>query len=179
MKSCGVAVGNPAMPTKGVDQMELRIERATERDVPVILTLIKNLAEYERLSHEVTVTEGVLRDSLFTKCAAETYIAYADQEPAGYAMFFQTFSTFLGVPGMYLEDIFVEPRFRRLGIGRMLLTHLARIAVERGYGRVDWTVLDWNAPAIDFYKSLGAAMMDDWKLCRITGEPLRKLADGV
>jgi len=157
--------------------MKIRIEEATEQDVPLILKLIQDLAAYEKLPS--VVTEAILRDSLFRKRAAETYIAYADDEPAGYAMFFQTFSTFLGVPGMYLEDIFVEPRFRRLGIGRMFLTHLARIAVERGYGRVDWTVLDWNTSAIDFYKSLGATLMDDWKLCRLTGESLLKLADGL
>jgi GNAT superfamily N-acetyltransferase len=157
--------------------MKIRIEAAAEKDVPLILRLIADLAVYEKLP--LVTTEEVLRDSLFRKHAAETFIAYADDEPAGYAMFFQTFSTFLGVPGMYLEDIFVEPRFRRLGIGKMLLTHLARIAVERGYGRVDWTVLDWNGSAIDFYKTLGAKMLDDWKLCRLTGEPLRKLADGV
>jgi GNAT superfamily N-acetyltransferase len=157
--------------------MEFRIQEATEKDLPLILKLIKDLAAYEKLP--LVTTEEILRDSLFRKRAAETFIAYADDEPAGYAMFFQTFSTFLGVPGMYLEDIFVEPRFRRLGIGRMLLTHLARIAVERGYGRVDWTVLDWNTSAIDFYRGLGATLMDDWKLCRLTGDPLRKLADGV
>jgi GNAT superfamily N-acetyltransferase len=157
--------------------MKIRIETTTEKDVPLILRLIKDLAEYEKLLHAVTATEEILRDSLFRKRAAETFIAYADDEPAGYAMFFQTFSTFLGVPGMYLEDIFVEPRFRRLGIGKMLLKHLARIAVERKYGRVDWNVLDWNTSAIDFYKTLGATMMDDWKLCRLSGDSIRRLAE--
>ena len=157
--------------------MKIHIEAAAEKDVPLLLRLIKDLAVYEKLP--LVTTEEILRDSLFRRRAAETFIAYADNEPAGYAMFFQTFSTFLGVPGMYLEDIFVEPRFRRLGIGKLLLTYLAQIAVERGYGRVDWTVLDWNTPAIDFYKGLGAKLMDDWKLCRLTGEPLRKLAEGV
>jgi len=157
--------------------MKIRIAAAKEDDVPIILKLIKDLATYEKLPH--AVTEAALRDSLFRKRAAETFIAYADEEPAAYAMFFQTFSTFLGVPGMYLEDIFVEPRFRRLGIGRMLLTRLARIAVERGYGRLEWAVLDWNEPAINFYKALGAVPLDDVTIFRLTGESLRKLGDGT
>jgi GNAT superfamily N-acetyltransferase len=157
--------------------MTIEIRAATEQDVPIILKLIKDLASYEKLPP--VVTEEILRDSLFRRRAAETFIAYADGEPAAYAMFFQTFSTFLGLPGMYLEDVFVEPRFRRHGIGRMLLTHLARIAVERGYGRFEWAVLDWNAPAIDFYKALGAAPLDQWTVFRLTGESLLKLADGV
>lgn len=155
--------------------MTVRIQLATEDDVPLILRLIKDLAVYEKLS--VVTTEQILRDSLFRRRAAETYIAYADHEPAGYAMFFQTFSTFLGVPGMYLEDLFVEPRFRRRGIGRMLLGHLAGIAVKRGYGRLEWAVLDWNAPAIDFYKALGAQPLDEWTVFRLTGDSLRQLAE--
>jgi GNAT superfamily N-acetyltransferase len=153
-----------------------RLAAATDRDVPIILRLIKDLAEYEQLSHAVVATEDRLRESLFVRRAAEVVLAYAGDEPAGYAMFFQTFSTFLGVPGMYLEDIFVLPAFRRQGLGRQLLTHLAQIAVERGYGRVEWTVLDWNAPAIEFYKTLGARPLDEWTVFRLTGEPLRALA---
>src|SRR5580765_3449972 len=156
--------------------MEFRIEPAGERDLPVILRLIKELAEYEKLSHAVEATEETLRESLFRKRAAEVLIGYAGDEPAGYALFFQTFSTFLGVPGMWLEDIFVRPRFRGRGLGRMLLARLAAIAVERGYGRVEWSVLDWNEPSIDFYKALGATPMDDWTMFRLTGESLRKLA---
>jgi GNAT superfamily N-acetyltransferase len=158
--------------------MAFRIEPATERDVPLILKLIKDLAEYEKLSHAVEATEEILRDSLFRKRAAEVILGYAGDEPAGYALFFQTFSTFLGVPGMWLEDIFVVPRFRGHGLGRMLLARLAAIAVERGYGRVEWSVLDWNEPSINFYKALGARPLDEWTMFRLTGEPLRKLADG-
>jgi GNAT superfamily N-acetyltransferase len=157
--------------------MDIRLVDATEQDVPLIVRLIKDLARYEKLEHEVVATEESVRDSLFVKRAAETVLAYADGEPAGYAMFFQTFSTFKGLPGMYLEDLYVEERFRGHGIGRLLLTHLARIAVARGCGRMDWAVLDWNAPAIGFYKTLGAAPVDDWTIFRLKGEPLRKLAE--
>jgi len=155
--------------------MEFRIIPATERDLPLILKLIKDLAEYERLAHAVVATEEILRDSLFRKRVAEVVIGYAGDEPAGFAVFFQTFSTFLGVPGMYLEDIFVEPKWRRKGLGRQLLIHLAKIANDRGYGRVEWSVLNWNEPAINFYKALGAKPMDEWTVFRLTGESLRKL----
>ena len=158
--------------------MDFRLAPATERDLPLVLRLIKELAEYEKLSHAVVATEDILRESLFRKRAAEAVVGYAGDEPAGFAIFFQTFSTFLGVPGMYLEDIFVIPRFRRHGLGRMLLTHLARVAVERGYGRLEWAVLDWNEPAIGFYKALGATPMDEWTVFRLTGAPLRQLAHG-
>lgn len=158
--------------------MDIRLVDATEKDVPLIVRLIKDLARYEKLEHEVVATEESVRDSLFVKRAAETVLAYADGEPAGYAMFFQTFSTFKGLPGMYLEDLYVEERFRGHGIGRLLLTHLAGIAVARGCARMDWAVLDWNAPAIGFYKTLGAAPVDDWTIFRLKGEPLRKLASG-
>ena len=155
--------------------MEFRIIPATERDLPLILKLIKDLAEYEKLAHAVVATEEILRDSLFRKRVAEVVIGYAGDEPAGFAVFFQTFSTFLGVPGMYLEDIFVEPKWRRKGLGRQLLIHLAKVAHDRGYGRVEWSVLDWNEPAINFYKALGATPMDEWTVFRLTGESLRKL----
>jgi GNAT superfamily N-acetyltransferase len=155
--------------------MNFRIASATERDLPLILKLIKDLAEYEKLAHAVVATEEILRDSLFRKRAAEVVIGYAGDEPAGFAVFFQTFSTFLGAPGMYLEDIFVEPNWRRKGLGRQLLVHLAGIAHERGYGRVEWSVLNWNEPAINFYKALGAKPMDEWTVFRMTGESLRKL----
>jgi GNAT superfamily N-acetyltransferase len=156
--------------------MEFRLADATERDLSVIFRLIQELGEYEKLP--VVATEDLLRESLFRKRAAEVVIGYAGDEPAGYAPFFQTFSTFLGVPGMYLEDIFVRPGFRRYGLGRMLLARLAQIAVERGYGRVEWTVLDWNTPSIEFYKVLGAKPMDEWTLYRLTGESLRRLSSG-
>jgi len=155
--------------------MEFRIEAASERDLPLILKLVKDLAEYEKLAHAVIATEEILRESLFRKRAAEVLIGYAGDEPAGFAVFFQTFSTFLGVPGMYLEDIFVEPKWRRKGLGRQLLVYLARIANERGYGRVEWSVLDWNELAIGFYKALGAKPMDEWTVFRLSGESLRKL----
>jgi ribosomal protein S18 acetylase RimI-like enzyme len=157
--------------------MTFRIERATERDVPLILNLIKDLAEYEKLADMVAATEATLRESLFEKRAAEVIIGYAGDEPAGFALYFQTFSTFLGVPGLYLEDLFVSPKFRRHGLGQALLVELAKIAVDRGYGRVEWTVLDWNELAIGFYKKIGARSMDQWRLFRLTGDSIRELAE--
>ena len=156
--------------------MTFRVERATERDLPLILRLIRSLAEYEKLADAVVATEDTLRESLFVKRAAEVVIGYAGDEPAGFALFFQTFSTFLGVPGMYLEDIFVEPGFRRQGLGEALLAHLASLAVERGCGRLEWSVRDWNEPAIGFYKKIGAQLMDDWTICRLSGDSLKRLA---
>jgi GNAT superfamily N-acetyltransferase len=157
--------------------MTFRIEPATERDVPLILKFITDLAEYEKLSHAVVATEATLRESLFERRAAEVVIGYAGDQPAGFALFFQTFSTFVGKPGMYLEDLFVAPEWRRHGLGRALLARLARIAVERGYGRVEWSVLDWNAPTIAFYKTLGARPMDEWTVFRLTGDSIRALAE--
>jgi GNAT superfamily N-acetyltransferase len=156
-----------------------RIERATERDVPLILRLIKDLAEYERMSDEVVATEQGLRDSLFgARPAAEVIIAYAGDTPAGFALFFHNYSTFLGKPGLYLEDLFVVPEFRGHGYGRELLQKLAAIAVERDCGRFEWSVLDWNEPAIGFYKKLGARLMEAWKIFRVTGDALADLAAG-
>jgi len=155
-----------------------RIERATERDVPLILSLIKALAEYERMSNEVVATEAGLRETLFgAHPSAEVVIGYAGSEPAGFALFFHNYSTFLGRPGLYLEDLFVVPRFRGSGLGRALLTHLATLAVERGCGRFEWAVLDWNEPAIGFYKKLGARPMDEWTIFRVTGDALHRLAE--
>ena len=155
---------------------EIRIERAAERDVPLILRLILGLAEYEKLAHEVTATEAGLRETLFgARPAADVIIAYAGDTPAGFALFFPNYSTFLGKPGLYLEDLFVLPEWRSRGIGRALLTRLATIAVERGCGRFEWSVLDWNEPAIGFYKSLGATLMDGWSIFRVTGDALTKL----
>ena len=154
-----------------------RIERATERDVPLILSLIKALAEYERMSSEVVATEAGLRETLFgPRPSAEVVIGYAGSEPAGFALFFHNYSTFLGKPGLYLEDLFVVPKFRGSGFGRALLTHLATLAVERGCGRFEWSVLDWNEPAIGFYKRLGATPMEAWTIFRVTGDALRALA---
>ena len=156
---------------------ELRIERATERDVPLILRLINGLAEYEKLAHEVTATEAGLRETLFgARPAADVIIGYTGDTPVGFALFFPNYSTFLGKPGLYLEDLFVLPEWRGHGFGRGLLTQLAKIAVERGCGRFEWSVLDWNEPAIGFYKSLGATLMDGWSIFRVTGDALTKLA---
>jgi GNAT superfamily N-acetyltransferase len=154
-----------------------RIERATERDVPLILRLIKGLAEYEKLTDEVCATEDDLRRSLFgANPAAEVVIGYAGDEPVGFALFFHNYSTFLARPGMYLEDLFVLPAWRGHGYGRQLLAHLATLAVERGCGRLEWAVLDWNEPAIGFYKRLGAKPLHDWTVFRVTGEGLDHLA---
>jgi GNAT superfamily N-acetyltransferase len=158
----------------------LRIERATERDVPLILQFIRGLAEYERLSHEVAATEQGLRETLFgSRPAAEVVLCYFGEEPAGFALFFHNYSTFVGKPGLYLEDLFVLPKFRGRGCGKALLAHLAKLAVERNCGRFEWTVLDWNEPAIGFYKKLGAKLLQDWRVCRMTGEALKQLAEEV
>jgi GNAT superfamily N-acetyltransferase len=156
---------------------EFRIEPAIASDVPVLLDLIKALAAYEKLTHEVVATESDLHAALFgPRPAAEAAIAYAGDEPAGFAVFFHNFSTFLGRPGMYLEDLFVQPRWRGRGLGRLLMAHVAKIAVERRCGRLEWSVLDWNEPAIGFYRRLGARPMDDWTVYRLTGDRLRALA---
>jgi len=155
----------------------LRIAPASAADVPLILSFIQKLAEYEKLSHEVVATEAGLRTWLFgEKPMAEVLIAYWDAQPAGFALFFHNFSTFLGKPGIYLEDLFVEPAYRRNGIGKALFGELARIAEKRGCGRLNWAVLDWNHPAIDFYKSLGAIALDDWTVFRLAEAPLARLA---
>ncbi len=154
-----------------------RIERATERDVPLILGLIKGLAEYEKLTDEVRATEDDLRRSLFgPNPAAEVVVGYAGDEPVGFALFFNNYSTFLARPGLYLEDLFVLPAWRGHGYGRQLLAHLATLAVERGCGRLEWAVLDWNEPAIGFYKNLGAKPLYDWTVFRVTGDGLHQLA---
>ena len=158
---------------------DVRIEPGTPADVPVILTLIRQLAEYEKLAHEVTATEQDIRAALFGKRpAAEVLLAYAGDAAIGFAVFFQSFSTFLGKPGLYLEDLFVVPEWRRKGVGKQLLARLAALAVARGCGRFEWAVLDWNEPALRFYKNLGARIMDDWRVCRLTGDALRRVAGG-
>jgi GNAT superfamily N-acetyltransferase len=160
-----------------VTREEFRIERATDRDVPLILRLIKELAEYERMSNDVVATEDGLRATLFgARPAAEVLIGYAGREPAGFALFFHNYSTFLGKPGLYLEDLFVVPAFRGRGYGKALLARLATIALERNCGRFEWSVLDWNEPAIGFYTKLGATPLDDWTIFRVTGDALQKLA---
>lgn len=160
-----------------MSEARLRIDRATERDLPLILRFIQDLAAYEKLAHEVVATEATLAASLFGRApAAEVVIAYLEAEPIGFALYFQTFSTFLGKPGMWLEDLFVRPEWRGRGFGRQLLVHLARIAVERGYGRIEWSVLDWNELALKAYRRAGARAMDEWTVHRLTGEPLQRLA---
>ncbi|HEV2719910.1 MAG TPA: GNAT family N-acetyltransferase [Thermoanaerobaculia bacterium] len=155
------------------------IRAATESDVPLILQFIRDLAEYERLLHKVVATEEMLRASLFGNPRfAEVIIGEEDGTAVGFALFFHNYSTFLAQPGIYLEDLFVKPEARGRGYGKALLARLAQLARERGCGRVEWAVLDWNTPSIDFYKSLGAAPMDDWTVFRLTGEALERLAGG-
>lgn len=158
----------------------IRLAPATQKEIPVILRFIKELADYEKLSHEVVATEETLGASLFgPRPAAEAVIAYADDEPVGFALYFQTFSTFLGRPGIYLEDLYVTPARRGHGIGRRLLAYVARVAVERGYGRMEWSVLNWNEPALVVYKKIGARPMDEWTVQRLTGDALRSLAQSA
>jgi GNAT superfamily N-acetyltransferase len=155
------------------------IRTATPDDVPAILSMIRELAEYERAPHEVTATEPQLRAALFGENpAVYALIAENDDtgEAVGFAMWFLNFSTWLGRHGVYLEDLYVKPHARGEGHGRALLTRLAQIAVERGCGRVEWAVLDWNEPSIGFYKSLGAVPMDEWTIFRLTGDSLARLA---
>ncbi len=159
---------------------EIHIRRATPLDVPIILTFIRELATYEKLADQVVATEDDMHVALFgEQPVIEAVIATKDDEPVGYALFFPTFSTFLGKPGMYLEDIYVRPAARGLGIGRKLLEHLARVTVQRGWGRLEWSVLDWNEPSIAFYKKLGAKPMDEWTVFRLTGEELKTLASPI
>ena len=156
---------------------EIRIRAGERTDVGAILALIRDLAEYEKLAHEVVADETGLAERLFgARPYAETLIAEVDGEVAGFALFFHNFSTFLGKPGLYLEDLFVRPAYRGLGLGKRLMTRLARVALERDCGRFEWSVLDWNTPAIDFYRSLGALGMDEWTVQRVSGEALRTLA---
>ncbi|HKU12841.1 MAG TPA: GNAT family N-acetyltransferase [Steroidobacteraceae bacterium] len=156
--------------------MTIRIKPAVPADVPIILQLIRELAEFERLLHEVQATEEQLREQLFgARPGAEVFIARMGDEVAGFALFFYNFSTFLAKPGLYLEDLYVRQKFRGQGCGEALLRHLARTAVERNCGRLEWSVLDWNVRAIDFYKALGAVPMDQWTVYRVTGEALTRL----
>jgi len=154
------------------------IRPATPADLPLILRFIRGLAAYEKLLDEVAATEAKLRATLFgPQPAAECVLAFADQDtPAGFAIFFTNYSTFLAQPGLYLEDLFVLPEFRGRGFGKALLLHLAQLANQRGCGRMEWTVLDWNQPAIDFYESLGAKRKPDWTLCRLSGTELARHA---
>lgn len=155
----------------------LRIRAATPADVPLVLRFIGELAEYERLAHEMVATEELVRDALFgERAVAEVLLAHAGEEPAGFALFFHNFSTFLGRRGIYLEDLYVTPSLRGHGIGGALLAELARIAVERECGRLEWSVLDWNESAIRVYERLGAVPMRGWTVYRLTGDRMRALA---
>ncbi len=156
---------------------DFTIRMATEDDILLILEFIKMMAEYEKLSHELVVTEESLRNYLFSNPpAAEVIIGEYESSPVAFALFFQNFSTFLGKPGLYLEDIFVLDYMRGRGFGRVMLTYLAKLATDRNYGRFEWVVLDWNTPAIEFYKSLGADIKKEWWINRLTGKALQNLA---
>jgi GNAT superfamily N-acetyltransferase len=157
----------------------LRIEPATPADVPLLLAMISELAVYEKLEDQVVADEQKLREALFgTPARAEAVIARSDDQPAAFALYFHNFSTFLARPGLYLEDLYVRPDFRGRAIGKSLLVHLAQLAVQRGCGRFEWAVLDWNQPARSFYESLGAMPNSEWINYRIAGEALRRLAEG-
>ena len=156
---------------------DFTIKAATRKDVPVILSFITKLADYERLSHEVVATDELLRRTLFgRRRTAEVAIGYYNNEPVGFVLFFHNFSTFVGRPGIYIEDLFVEESYRRRGFGGALLAHIAKLAVARDCGRLEWSVLDWNEPAVNFYQKLGAMPMNEWTVFRVTGEKLKQLA---
>ncbi len=163
-------------------KIETRIENVTFRlaqaeDVGLVLKFIKELADYEELLHEVVATEEILMETIFEKKAAEVVIAEYADEAIGFALFFHNFSTFLGRPGLYLEDLYVRPEMRGKGIGKLLLAYLAKLARDRNCGRLEWWCIDWNTPSIDFYKSLGAIPMDEWTVYRVTDKALVDLAD--
>lgn len=160
-----------------MSEQQLIIRPVREHEVPVVLNFIRELARYERLEHEVVATEELLHKALFGQPRyCEVVFACLGEEPVGFALFFHNFSTFLALPGIYLEDLFVLPSARGRGVGQRLLSWLAREAVRRGCGRLDWSVLDWNEPAIRFYKTLGAIPMSEWGIFRLTGEALERVA---
>lgn len=157
----------------------IKFRSATEQDVPLILDFIKGLAEYEKMTDQVVADEDLLREWIFEKGRAEVLFALEDGAEVGFALFFHNFSTFLGRAGIYLEDLFVKPEYRGRGHGKGLIRELARIAVERGCGRLEWSCLDWNQPSIDFYLSLGACPMQEWTVYRLTGENLQAVANST
>ncbi|XGV94564.1 MAG: N-acetyltransferase family protein [Leptolyngbya sp. BL-A-14] len=155
----------------------IHLRAATPADVPAIFALIQALAEYEKLAHAVTGSPEALQNHLFgQRPYAEVVLAEVAETVAGLALFFYNYSTFLTKPGIYLEDLFVLPEYRKLGIGKALLTHLAQRALSEGCGRLEWSVLDWNAPAIAFYEKMGATVLPDWRICRVTGDGLALMA---
>lgn len=155
----------------------LRIEPATDRDIPLILEFVRGLAEYEKHLDRVEATEDRIRKTLFgAEPAAQVVFAYDNDTPVGYAIFFYTYSSFVGLPGVYLEDLFVKPEARGKSVGHELLRYLARVAKEKGCSRIEWAVLNWNEPAIGFYKKLGAVPMDEWDVYRLSGNELDRLA---
>ncbi|OZV10318.1 GNAT family N-acetyltransferase [Tissierella sp. P1] len=162
------------MPTKNE---HFKIRFAEEKDVKLILHFIKELADYEKLLHEVVATEEILMDSLFIRKSAEVIIGEHDGEPVGFALFFHNFSTFLGRPGIYLEDLYVRPEMRGKGYGKIFLSFLAKLAIERNCGRFEWWCIDWNEPSINFYKSIGAVPMDEWTVYRVHNQALIDLAN--
>jgi len=157
--------------------MEFKIRMAEESDTKLILQFIKELGEYEKLSHEVVATEEKLLNTLFRKPMAEVIIGELDGEPVGFALFFHNYSTFLGQAGIYLEDLYIKPEMRGKGFGKNMLSHLAKLAVERDCGRLEWACLDWNEPAINFYLKLGAIQQNDWTVYRVTGDTLKEIAN--
>ncbi|PIG93581.1 GNAT family N-acetyltransferase [Gloeocapsopsis sp. IPPAS B-1203] len=157
---------------------ELTLRPATPDDVPELFYLIQALAEYEKLSHAVTGSAEALQEHLFSdQPYVEAIIAEIREQAVGFALFFHNYSTFLTQPGIYLEDLFIMPEYRRQGIGKALIKYLAQIAVKRGCGRLEWSVLDWNEPAIAFYRRMGASILPDWRICRVTGEAIASIAN--
>ena len=157
---------------------DIHICFATREDVPLLLSLIRELAEFEKLLDQVQATEATLADELFgSRRVAEALVAEHGGKPVGFAVFFHNFSTFVGRAGLYLEDLYVKPHARGRGVGRALITYVAKIAVERRCGRFEWSVLDWNTRAVEFYRSLGAVAMDEWTVQRVTGDALKRLAE--
>jgi GNAT superfamily N-acetyltransferase len=156
----------------------IRLRFAEEKDVALILEFIRGLAEYEHLLDTVKIQEADIKEYVFEKKLIEVVIGEYDGIPAGFALFFHNFSTFVGRPGIFIEDIFVKPELRGKGLGKILFSFLAQIAVERNCGRLEWSCLDWNKPSIEFYKSQGAQAMDEWTTYRITGDGIKKLAEG-
>ena len=161
----------------GGPKMNVTFRYAKETDTTLILQFIKELAEYEKMLDKVVATEEILRECLFNNKSAEVIFAVVDGNEIGYALFFHSFSTFLGRSGIYLEDLYIKPEYRGHGLGKSMLKKLAQIAIERGCGRLEWWCLDWNKPSIDFYLSLGAEPMEDWTVYRLAGDTLNHMAE--